>query len=334
MKHLLAIALMCACWCASWGQDVHFTQFAESPLNLNPANAGHFEGDWRISNNYRRQWAMLGDPFVTAAIGFDVPLDVFGHKVGVGGWILNDVSGALGLNVFQANLQAAYHKKLGMNRLRGGLQVSYVAKSFSTNNLSFPDQFEWDAGVFNPALATSATGFGQQSSFVDLSAGIGWSRRFRTWTPDIGLSFQHLNQPNDAFFSTANNLPMRTTVNAAATFDLNETWYLWPRVLYLSQASATQTALSSFVGYRLPQNKANVKSVYLGPAWRTGINRNSDAVAGVAGIRFKNLQLGFSYDYTISSLGPAIASRGALEFSLIYIPNPVVTKISIPCDRY
>ena len=253
----MLIALVCSCWLVGLGQDIHFTQFTEAPLNLNPANAGYLDGDWRVTNNYRRQWAALGEPFVTATIGFDLPVEVRGSKLGIGGWILNDRSGMLNLNIFQANLAAALFKKAGNNHFRIGAQAGYVSKSFSTANLTFPDQFEWEAGVFNGALTTSATGFNQQTNYLDVSAGLGWSRKMRGWTPDISVGFQHLNAPNDAFFSTTHTLPVRTTVAGAAIIDLNATWYLWPRVLHLQHTSASQTAASGIVGYRLEPNKAN-----------------------------------------------------------------------------
>ena len=100
MKHWWIIALMCFPAVYGFGQELHFSQFHESPLNLNPANTGHFIGDWRISNNYRRQWSPLGDPFVTASIAYDQPLNIYGHQVGVGAAVFTDRSGMAGLSVF------------------------------------------------------------------------------------------------------------------------------------------------------------------------------------------------------------------------------------------
>lgn len=334
MKLWWIIALLCFPAVYGFGQELHFSQFHESPLNLNPANTGHFSGDWRISNNYRMQWAPLGDPFVTASIAYDQPLNIYGQRVGVGAAIFTDQSGMAGLSVFQAAGSAASSIDAGQHRLRGGVQLAYIAKTFTTANLTFPDQFDWDMGLFNSALQTSAVGYTQQSRFFNLNAGAGWSRQMRSWTPDIGIAFHHLNRPTDSFFGTSERLPTKITVNGAAEIDLNTSWYLWPRVLYQQQAKATQTTFGTFAGYRLPYNKVSLKSMYAGPVLRTGINRNADALALVAGLRFKNLQLGVSYDYTVSNLGPAIKNQGALEFSLIYIPNPVVDRISIPCDRY
>jgi len=38
------------------GQDIHHSQFYTSPLNVNPALTGVFNGDWRAAGNFRSQW--------------------------------------------------------------------------------------------------------------------------------------------------------------------------------------------------------------------------------------------------------------------------------------
>jgi len=37
-------------------QDIHYSQFDRSPLNINPALTGLFKGDLRFIGNYRSQW--------------------------------------------------------------------------------------------------------------------------------------------------------------------------------------------------------------------------------------------------------------------------------------
>ncbi|NCP46666.1 MAG: type IX secretion system membrane protein PorP/SprF, partial [Flavobacteriales bacterium] len=55
-------------------QDVHFSQFFSSPLTLNPANAGIYNGDLRAIMNYRSQWGSISEPFVTMAASVDFPV--------------------------------------------------------------------------------------------------------------------------------------------------------------------------------------------------------------------------------------------------------------------
>jgi len=39
-------------------QDLHFSQFMQTPLLINPAHTGFIpDGDYRVGVNYRNQWA-------------------------------------------------------------------------------------------------------------------------------------------------------------------------------------------------------------------------------------------------------------------------------------
>ncbi|HEY8915865.1 MAG TPA: type IX secretion system membrane protein PorP/SprF, partial [Chitinophaga sp.] len=44
-------------------QDLHFSQFFNSPLTTNPANTGFIpDGNYRVGINYRNQWASIPVP--------------------------------------------------------------------------------------------------------------------------------------------------------------------------------------------------------------------------------------------------------------------------------
>ncbi|MFN7275608.1 MAG: type IX secretion system membrane protein PorP/SprF, partial [Bacteroidota bacterium] len=50
----------------SWGQDIHFSQYYNAPLLVNPANTGfNPDFDYRVGVNYRSQWANIGSPYKT-----------------------------------------------------------------------------------------------------------------------------------------------------------------------------------------------------------------------------------------------------------------------------
>ena len=49
-------------------QDIHFSQFSETPLLRNPALAGIFSGDLRIQAVYRNQWNSVTVPYQTSSI--------------------------------------------------------------------------------------------------------------------------------------------------------------------------------------------------------------------------------------------------------------------------
>ena len=86
-------------------QDPHFSQFFASPLTLNPAFTGKFDGLWRLTANHRDQWPSIPKAYVTTSASVDFPIlkgkipekDVFG--VGISG-----VSDASANNILKLNL--------------------------------------------------------------------------------------------------------------------------------------------------------------------------------------------------------------------------------------
>ena len=56
------------------GQDIHFSQFNNTPLIINPALTGVFNGNHRVFLNYKDQWRSIGAPYKTYAISYDVVL--------------------------------------------------------------------------------------------------------------------------------------------------------------------------------------------------------------------------------------------------------------------
>ena len=54
-----------------FSQDIHYSQFYNSPLNLNPANTGMFDGDFRFAANQRTQWRSVTVPFSTFSLSAD-----------------------------------------------------------------------------------------------------------------------------------------------------------------------------------------------------------------------------------------------------------------------
>ena len=80
----------------AFAQDLHFSQFMNSPLLTNPANTGFIPAaDYRLGMNYRNQWsAIMTVPYKTMSAFGDV--QVFRNRIetgwmGLGGVILHDV---------------------------------------------------------------------------------------------------------------------------------------------------------------------------------------------------------------------------------------------------
>ena len=65
-KVFFGIMIICASAYAK-SQDLHFSQYFNSPLLINPANTGFApDADWRAGANYRNQWqGVLTNPYKT-----------------------------------------------------------------------------------------------------------------------------------------------------------------------------------------------------------------------------------------------------------------------------
>src|SRR6202050_997189 len=100
------------------GQDLHFSQWFNSPLMTNPANTGFIpDADYRLGANYRNQWSsVMSEPYKTMSIWGDA--QVFRNRIqsgwlGLGGAILHDVAGASSLSTTEVYASIAYHQMVG-----------------------------------------------------------------------------------------------------------------------------------------------------------------------------------------------------------------------------
>jgi type IX secretion system PorP/SprF family membrane protein len=318
-------------------QDIHFSQFYASPLSLNPAHTGCYNGDWRFMNNYRNQWRSLHVPFRTISAGFDRQFHLYNENFSAGIFILNDQSGNASLKLNKIYLSVAYHKKIQSHTLHFGIQGGYALRDFSYEKLAFPEQWDMTMGKFNNQLPNNEIILDPKSGCFDLNAGVIWSKKFKGIEPQVGFAVFHINQPQESFLGNSNSLPMRQVAHTDIFIPLGKKFFVVPKALYMSHKKANDMLFGTNFGYYLPERfqYIKLKSVFTGFYFRDGYKRNSDAAIAIIGVNFFHLDLGFSYDFNISELRQATHSRGAFEISLIYTAlSTIPTKITIPCDRF
>ena len=116
VKLSTCLALLLTVAVSGFSQDLHFSQFFNSPLTTNPANTGFIpDGNYRIGINYRDQWASIPVPYKTMSAYGDFQL--FRDRLeygwlGLGGVVLRDVAGAGNLTSTKAYASIAYHQLL------------------------------------------------------------------------------------------------------------------------------------------------------------------------------------------------------------------------------
>ena len=101
-------------------QDPFFAQYYASPLQLNPAMMGIFQGQWRMNANYRQQWGGIFSeiPIQTIHAAFDYRIRVVDEDyIAFGINAIQDESGAYSkLKSTRGNLGLSYMKQLSGNR--------------------------------------------------------------------------------------------------------------------------------------------------------------------------------------------------------------------------
>ena len=201
-------------------QDIHFSQTQETPLQVNPGFTGGFNGDQRVILNYRNQWASLGAPFKTYALGFDTKIRTKSKNafLGIGTFIFKDEAGDLSMGMLQANLNIAGHVKINDNQIVSlGIMGGFVQRSINGANAQWGSQFN---GITYDASLPGGNYNFQNFSYVDVSSGISWfySRETTNMTSNdniwvrIGIAANHLLNPKQNFYTDqTDRMGMRPT---------------------------------------------------------------------------------------------------------------------------
>lgn len=325
MKKNISTLLLCvALVSVSAAQDPNFSQFFASPLTLNPALTGKFDGAYRVAANYRNQWPTINNAFVTKTVSVD-----FGimqnrlaeiDKLGVGFLAITDRAGDGVLVTNYTGLSLAYHKGLdenGLHQIGAGFQGTYANKRLDVTKVNFEDQLTplGFTGITSEVFSSKQISVG----YFDLNAGVlynGSTDGYNNFY--IGASMYHINRPKETFKGGEYLLNARTTIQAGGKIPIGGFRnFLHLAANYSMQAKANNTVIGGTFSYNVNNDEDNPTNVYIG-AWY----RFKDAAIPYIGLEFNGLHIGASYDATVSSLQPASNTRGGIELSLIYIKKP------------
>lgn len=320
----------------AFAQDIHFSQFFNAPVTISPSNTGNFDGDWRVTANYRQQWKRIdGNPYVTQAIGFEKQFYLYTENLSGGLMVIQDKS-AESLKVLKIQLSGGYHKRIGIHRLHGGITAGFVNKTINPNAETFPNQFNWDQGQFDNTIPNQEANLTDQLSYLDFNLGGGYNTKIKKWEPYLSLAAFHINTPKESFNNNAFRLKMRKVLNVGTIWQFKPKVALEPMVFLMGTTKASDLLVGGNVHYKLQSpNPYQKTSIYAGVFFRDGMDRNWDAFFLTGGIRFKEYTFGVSYDYNVSDLHTATDHRGAFELSFNYTAlSTRLKKTIIPCDRY
>lgn len=349
MKLVKSLLLFCSilCFGSVKAQDIHWTMFDMSPLTLNPAFTGSFEGTFRVGGIYRSQWNSISNAtgFETPSFYVDAPILMIGKRswLGVGGMLYNDERGTLAYRTTSTMGSAALH--ISMNKKSTsiftiGIQGGFVQNRLDKTKIRAQDNAM--TGILegaNSQTASLLTGGMEEAdnSHIDFSAGVKLSSQLsKSSDLTIGLNFRHLTTPDNSFSSTGNedgkDLPLLFTLHGQMSAAINDNMLITPAFIFQRISTNNEIGLQALLGYRLGEEKD--MTIHFGPGYRATGN---DAVEAILKFDYKSLRVGAAYDFNISSLSTATNGQGGFEIAASYIikiyKKPTVKPV-IFCPKF
>ncbi|MCO6494014.1 MAG: PorP/SprF family type IX secretion system membrane protein [Phaeodactylibacter sp.] len=331
MRKYLPILLFLGAVIAGQAQDQHFTQFFASPLTLNPALTGTFDGKYRVALIYRDQ-----EPYKTFAGAIDLRFNVrnvgkrYKDAFGVGVVFYNDKVPEVGYSNNQINISGGFHKSLSPRNnqfLSIGAQAGISQRNFSYGNLFFEDQFSGSTGYDNP----TAEIFPENNFAVaDFAVGLNYS-----YAPEravglfAGAALHHILEPEVSFFASdedpdraeSNTLLRKYSAYLNLRIPVGESLQFHPRALVYNQGP--HLALNAGSNIRFLVDEITGTALHVGawvrPVRDAGDGFSLDAIVGMVGIEYNSFLLGISYDARTNALGTPRERRGAIEISIAYL---------------
>lgn len=306
-------------------QDIHFSQFYDSPLNMSPALTGT-DAPFRANLNYRNQWSAFGKPFQTIAGSVDMALlkkKDKGAFIGAGINFFQDKAGQTGLSkMLVAGNISSVLKTGSKSNLSIGFQGAFNQRSINLSNVRWDNQFNGSA--YDPTLSSGEASGILKKSFFDMGAGMAYnySSSSTNMTSNDDFTFTlaagafHLNRP-DQGLTGEDKANMRMSGMMKMHIGVKGTNMAFePIASYMKQGGLSEINIGVLMRYRLKTasshtNLSSESAISFGACYRI-----KDALYPIIAYDFSNYSIGISYDVNLSTLTPYSQSRGGFEIVL------------------
>lgn len=334
-------------------QDLHFSQYTQTPSLINPALTGA-STVVRASVIYKDQWRSITVPYKTYGASFEMKFkasnwdkaDKFKTKIYkksfsrmAGGLsFYSDKAGDGNMGTTQANLSlATFVPTTKYSSLSVGLQASVVQKSVDVSKLVFPNQY----GVtgYDQNISNREDYAAQNFIYPDFAGGINWSYGYNERAiganterrANIGAAVYHINRPKQIYLDDSKErLNSKYILHADMLFGIrNSNVALVPSFITTIQGPSLEMIEGFMVKYYFKED-----SKYTGIIKRSGLGfgisyRNQDAAILNCLLEYENYAVGVSYDLNTSRLTQATTGRGGPEIFIRFVtPNPFLYQKS------
>jgi len=309
-------------------QDIHFSQYAETPSAINPALAG-VTYNTRIIANYKSQWSSVANKYETMGLSFDQTIKHKKLKSSYFAFAINifkDVAGDAKLSTLNPNLGITYIQRVSKKmKMSGGVQSGLFYKTLDASNLRFDRQY--DGYNYNPSLPSGESPTKSGITSFDMGGGVNLnyvqSDKFisakNSAKFDLGISAYHYRLGKTSFFNNNERLNTRMCAYFNGDFNIrNSINSIMPTILYMKQGTSTEIIAGALFKFILgdPSTYTALKkprALSIG-----GYYRFKDAIVPSLLFQYNRYAIGVSYDINVSALTPASKRNGGLEVMLRY----------------
>ncbi len=328
-KYIIASVLGLACLSrVAVAQDVHFSQYAETPSIINPALAG-VRYNTSLSANYKDQWGSVASKYQTFGLSFEQTIKFRKMKSNYFAFAINifrDAAGDAKLNTLNPNLGFSYIQKVNrFMRISGGIQGGFLYRTIDVDNLRWDKQYNgytYDSNLPNgentprSSITTYDIGGGVNLSYAQSDKFIS-SRNAAKF--NIGASAYHFGLGRNSFFTSTEKLQTRICAYFNGDFNIPSTKNaIMPSFLYMRQGPSSEVILGALIKFILVDQSTytgNKKPFALALG---GYYRFKDAIIPSVLMQYDRYAFGVSYDINVSALTPASKRYGGLELMLRY----------------
>ncbi|MFN5415548.1 MAG: PorP/SprF family type IX secretion system membrane protein [Flavobacteriia bacterium] len=315
----------------SFAQDFHFSQISETPLLINPAATGLFNGWERFQINHRNQWLGANTQFMTSSFAADANFlrnrQQDNAHFGAGFFAYNDIGGdskfgVQSMSVSLSGILPIYGKE---HTISAGIQSGFTSRKADLSVLNYENQ--WNGTSFDHSIGSGEPGVISSFRHFDASAGliyqwngsqVGFQRK-QEKIFKIGASVYHANKPQLTYTNyLASNLYRKFVFHASYSNEIvNSYWSYDLSLVQFIQGPHFETIFGGTIKNRM-QNGTKSTGYYQDAFFGFGLYaRVKDAIIPRIFYDFNGLRIGMSYDITLSQLRKA-HKGGSLEFSLSY----------------
>lgn len=327
------------------GQDAVYSQFYHNPLFTNSALTGVFNGKARIGTSLRRQWFNIAPQasFNTKSLYGDLRFNILGDDYfSIGAIVLDDNAGINKIGNIYGHISLSYSKHLFHDKyskknqyLIFGVQMGFGKTYFSDGQFLFGTHFNKVTEQLDKNLSSGEISLVSRL-FPNINSGLMWYFTGRKGSIYLGGNIQHLNRPNISLIEgSTSKLFMRYSIIIGGEILLDNGFSLLPTTFINLQGPFVQTMIGSNIRYEYHDSDNNAFRI---GAW----TRVSNEIDGISFtdivfstiLEFNKLELGLSYDVSISDLNEINDYKGAFEISLVYIWGEIPVFHKVNCPRF